>query len=253
MAISNSLQTGVNATRTFAKNLEVIGDNMANVNTTGFKTARAVNQDAFIQTLKESGTGTTPSTNPIQIGQGTTVGGVLQRFTQGVLSSTGGSTDLGIVGSGFFKVTGNGSEEFYTRAGDFILNKDGDLTTTQGYKVAGVSPITDVDSFRINEDGTIETFKDGVKGSAGTIQLYNVNNPNGLRRESGNLFSLTDASGTASVATQSKIIQGSLELSNVDLTEEFSDLIVAQRGFQAGARIITVSDSVLEEVVNLKR
>lgn len=256
MALLNSFNSGVSAVKTFGKSLEVIGDNIANVNTTGFKGSRVTNQDNFSETLVRSSptNGAIPGANSMQIGAGTSVASISQQFTQGVLSTTGGPTDLGISGKGFFKVTDNQNNEFFTRAGDFRLDDLGNLLTNSGLKVDGALPIINVDSFSIATDGTITTYANGVKGTAGKINLFSFTNPNALKREGENLLSnFNVAAGAATADTTSEIIQGTLELSNVDLTEQFSDLIVAQRAFQAGSRVITVSDSVMEEIVNLKR
>lgn len=254
MALLNSFTSGVSAVKTFGKSLEVIGDNIANVNTTGFKGSRMTNQDNFSQTFDAASAG---GKNSMQVGGGTSVASISQKFTQGVLSTTGGPADLGIAGPGFFKVTDPVTTlSFYTRAGDFRLDDAGTLLTNSGLKVDGATTLLGVDSYQIAKDGTINTFKAGVKGNAGKINLFTFANPNALKREAGNLFSnFGSAAGAENSGSTVKgdIIQGTLELSNVDLTQEFSDLILAQRAFQAGSRIITVSDSVMEEIVNLKR
>ena len=137
MAISNSLNSGVTAVKAFGKSLEVIGDNIANVNTTGFKGSRVTNQDNFSQTFERSAAGPNGS-NSMQIGSGTSVASISQQFTQGVLSTTGGPTDLGIAGKGFFQVKNPSTNEtLYTRAGDFILDDQGSLLTNDGYNVQG--------------------------------------------------------------------------------------------------------------------
>jgi flagellar hook protein FlgE len=255
MALLNSFTSGVSAVKTFGKSLEVIGDNIANVNSTGFKGSRMTNQDNFSQTFDAASAG---GKNSMQVGGGTSVASISQKFTQGVLSTTGGPADLGIAGPGFFKVTDpvNTALSFYTRAGDFRLDDAGTLLTNSGLKVDGATTLLGVDSYQIAKDGTINTFTAGVKGTAGKINLFTFANPNALKREAGNLFSnFGDAAGAENSGSTVKgdIIQGTLELSNVDLTQEFSDLILAQRAFQAGSRIITVSDSVMEEIINLKR
>ena len=279
MALLNSFNSGVSAVKTFGKSLEVIGDNIANVNTTGFKGSRVTNQDSFSETLTRSApaNGDTPGANTMQIGQGTSVASVSQRFTQGVLSTTGGPADLGVSGKGFFKVQNPETEDFYyTRAGDFRLDDTGNLLTNDGMNVmmgtaAVVIPPTNgtnpLQSYKIDKNGEISAYyANGTTATAiGQILLTSFANPNALERISGNL--LTNPGGeagtagaagateaTAATATlYGDIIQGTLELSNVDLTQQFSDLIVAQRAFQAGSRVITVSDSVMEEIVNLKR
>jgi flagellar hook protein FlgE len=266
MAISNSLNSGVTAIKAFGKGLEVIGDNIANVNTTGFKGSRVTYQDSFSQTFQQASP--SPDSSPsIQIGSGTSVASISQQFTQGVLSTTGGPTDLGISGKGFFQVSDpvSTTDKFYTRAGDFRLSDTGDLVTNGGLLVNDISgakitiatPET-IASMKVNNDGTIEVAR--TNGTIDTtkpqIGLFSFANPNALKREGDNLLSnksLAAGPNPPPLDATSDIIQGTLELSNVDLTKEFSDLIVAQRSFQAGSRIITVSDSVLEEVVNLKR
>lgn len=279
MALLNSFNSGVSAVKTFSKSLEVIGDNIANVNTTGFKGSRVTNQDSFSETLNRSAAanGDIPGANTMQIGQGTSVASVSQRFTQGVLSTTGGPADLGISGKGFFKVQNPETQEYlYTRAGDFRLDDLGNLLTNEGMNVMmGAGPVVippvegtnPLQSYRIDKNGEVSAYyANGTTATPiGQILLTSFANPNALERVSGNL--LTNPGGeaggvgaagateaTAANATLfGDIIQGTLELSNVDLTQQFSDLIVAQRAFQAGSRVITVSDSVMEEIVNLKR
>jgi flagellar hook protein FlgE len=279
MALLNSFNSGVSAVKTFSKSLEVIGDNIANVNTTGFKGSRVTNQDSFSETLNRSAAanGDIPGANTMQIGQGTSVASVSQRFTQGVLSTTGGPADLGISGKGFFKVQNPETQEFlYTRAGDFRLDDLGNLLTNDGMNVMmGAGPVVippvegtnPLQSYRIDKNGEVSAYyANGTTATPiGQILLTSFANPNALERVSGNL--LTNPGGeaggvgaagateaTAANATLfGDVIQGTLELSNVDLTQQFSDLIVAQRAFQAGSRVITVSDSVMEEIVNLKR
>jgi flagellar hook protein FlgE len=313
MAISNSLNSGVTGVKAFSKSLEVIGDNIANVNSTGFKRSRVTNKDSFSQTYEQSTAGVAGGangSNSMQIGSGTSVASISQTFNQGVLSNTGGPTDLGISGKGFFEVKNPSTgEKLYTRAGDFILDNVGNLLTNDGYNVQGVTtgltntstiPLTTttltsgniqilptitsgtetytLQSYIIQDDGQIKATYSGVTTSTGKasptpfqtvsvgqIILANFSNPNALERAGNNLLKSNAAAGLqptlpttapangAFYPQTSQIIQGTLELSNVDLTQEFSDIIVAQRAFQANSRVITVSDSVLEEVVNLKR
>jgi flagellar hook protein FlgE len=281
MALLNSFGSGVSAVKTFSKSLEVIGDNIANVNTTGFKQSRTLNKDSFAETLQKSsaaGDAGATGANSMQVGYGTNVASITQQFTQGALSSTGGPADLGISGRGFFKVQNPADELFYyTRAGDFRVDDTGNLLTSEGYNVIGegapiVIPPTQgtapLQSFKVAKDGVVSAYySDGtLTPNVGQILLTAFANPNALERVGGNLLKNPGgedgAAAGAAGATQSTadtasefgdIIQGTLELSNVDLTQQFSDLIVAQRAFQAGSRVITVSDSVMEEIVNLKR
>jgi flagellar hook protein FlgE len=259
------------------------------VNSTGFKGSRVTNQDNFSETLKYSsagaggGVGGASGTNAMQVGSGTSVASISQQFTQGALTSTGGPTDLGISGKGFFKVQNSvTSEFFYTRAGDFRLDETGNLLTNQGFNVVDtlggsiqITPLktgsttVNLQSFQIAKDGTISAYySDGsIVKSTNPIGLTTFANPNALMRTGDNLLSngalttgidggpagATAATTAVQNSSNGDMIQGTLELSNVDLTQQFSDLIVAQRAFQAGSRVITVSDSVMEEIVNLKR
>jgi flagellar hook protein FlgE len=258
MALLNSFNSGVAGIKTFSKSLEVIGDNIANVNSTGFKTSRVTNQDSFVETMRAPTAAVAPNggLNGMQVGMGASVSSISQKFTQGALTTTAGPTDLGISGQGFFKVTDSTGNIFFTRAGDFRLDETGTLRTNGGMLVNGATSLKGVDSFSVGKDGKIKTYTKGVEGDAGTITLVTFANPNGLKREGANLFSnigLAAGAENSGSTVKGDIIQGTLELSNVDLTQEFSDLIVAQRAFQANSRVITVSDSVMEEVVNLKR
>lgn len=282
MALLNSFSSGVAGIKTFSKSLEVIGDNIANVNSTGFKGSRVTNQDNFSLTMQPSSAGEgaeNPGMNSMQVGTGSSVASISQQFNQGVLSTTGGPADLGITGKGFFKVQDPDTQEFYyTRAGDFRLDNNGNLLTNQGLNVIGAAgPITipplegtnPLQSYKIDKDGMVSAYYANSTEAVeiGQILLTTFANPNGLMRVGDNLLRnglQTDgANGGAAGATLAtagptatlfgEIIQGTLELSNVDLTQQFSDLIVAQRAFQANSRVITVSDSVMDEIVNLKR
>jgi flagellar hook protein FlgE len=283
MALLNSFGSGVSAVKTFSKSLEVIGDNIANVNTTGFKQSRTLNKDTFAETLQKSsaaGDAGATGANSMQVGYGTNVASITQQFTQGALSSTGGPADLGISGRGFFKVQNPADNLFYyTRAGDFRVDDTGALLTSEGYNVMGAAGAIEIlplgpignaplQSFKVAKDGSVSAYySDGeLDNNVGQILLTAFANPNALERVGGNLLKNPGAEdgadggaagGTLAAAGNAAefgdIIQGTLELSNVDLTQQFSDLIVAQRAFQAGSRVITVSDSVMEEIVNLKR
>jgi flagellar hook protein FlgE len=272
MALLNSFTSGVSAVKTFGKSLEVIGDNIANVNTTGFKGSRITNQDNFSQTFERSSAGVdpVPATFAMQVGSGTSVASISQKFIQGVLSTTGSPADIGIAGNGFFQVIhpAKPEETFVTRAGDFRVDNQGFFTTPQGHRLQGkagsvklATPPEDatLESYSINSTGVLrEYYSDGTSVETNTIFLQNFINPNALMKTGMNLFTGMDAAGPieaaqAGTAGLGLVKQGTLELSNVDLTQEFSDLILAQRAFQAGSRVITVSDSVMEEIVNLKR
>jgi flagellar hook protein FlgE len=266
MALIGSLTSGVSALRTFSKSIETIGDNIANASTTGFKSSRTRNEDSFSQTLKSA----TQFNSSFQVGSGVNVATNRQNFNQGSLSSTGILTDIGIAGNGFFQVTNSiTTEKFLTRDGNFKLDANGYLVTATGLRVQGAAgdiQLTNVianplQSFSIADNGEItEFYSDSTSAMLNTIHLWNFNDPTSLEKASGNLFRETPSAGVINPAGDpagslglGATKQGTLELSNVDLAQEFSELITAQRSFQAGSRIISVSDTVLEEIVNLKR
>jgi flagellar hook protein FlgE len=272
------------------KGLEVIGNNIANVNTTGFKASSAKYSDSFSNILQRSApsganTTNTPSTG---IGTGVTLAGVSTNFNQGSLASTGRDTDLGISGSGFFHVKNSvDGSEFATRSGNFRWSDQGFLVNPQGLRVqgltgAGLAAVGDIElatppagtqrqSVSIDRSGNvIEFYSDGTSATTGQILLQAFTDPSALTNEGNNLYSSLISAGPVGAAAGTSDLQvgtvnipgenglgtiqsGTLELSNVDLTDQFANLITTQRSFQAGSRLVTVSDTVLEDIVNLKR
>jgi flagellar hook protein FlgE len=277
MALIGTMGSGISALRTFEKGLEVIGNNIANVNTTGFKSSSAKYADSFSNVLARSAAGASASS--VSIGTGVNLSGISANFSSGSLTSTGKVTDLGISGNGFFRVKNSAdSSEFVTRAGDFRWDINGYLVTTTGLRVQGVngtaigdiklSDPTTISSVSIDKGGNVVEFlNDGTSQSTCKILLQNFTDPSALTKEGDNLYSGMTAAGSTSGSDTllttgendagtnglGTIQSGSLEQSNVDLTEQFSDLITTQRAFQAGSRLITVSDTILEDIVNLKR
>ncbi len=288
MSLIGTLTSGVSAMRGFTKGLEVIGNNIANVNTTGYKSSSAKFEESLSNTLRSSApsNGAGSNLSSVQIGTGVKIASINGNFTQGALSSTGIGTDLGISGAGFFRVTNpvDGSE-YATRAGDFRINDQGYLVTSKGYRVQGLTggtaaaapgtigdirlgtpPAgTQLQSFSFDRQGNlVEFYSNGTSATTNRVLIQNFQDPTALQRAGDNLFigmasagpvggvdlTAANAAGTNGLGT---IEAGSLELSNVDLTDEFADMITTQRSFQASSRIVTLSDSILEEVVNLKR
>ncbi|MEH7009963.1 flagellar basal-body rod protein FlgF [Neobacillus niacini] len=263
-----SLNSGVSGLKGFQTKLDVIGNNIANVNTVGFKKGRVVFEDIFSQTVKAASgpTATSGGTNSIQVGLGTRVGSIDTIHTPGSPTTTYIGTDLYIDGDGFFVVENAAGEQFLTRAGNFRVDSSNQLVNQNGMFVLDSTgtPITISDtyiSFAIDANGSIIGVNpDGTSVDTGTkIGTVAVDNPSGLNKAGGSLYSLTPNADSLPMATllangsNTQIISGTLEMSNVDLSEEMTDMITAQRGFQANAKIITVSDSILEELVNLKR
>jgi flagellar hook protein FlgE len=271
----NSLNTGVSGLEQSQQRIEVIGNNIANVGTTGFKSARTDFADTFSQTLRSSGS------DIMQVGTGVTTSTIHNQFGQGTLTNTGKNTDLAINGDGFFIFRNTAdSSQYVTRAGNFTRDANGYLITdnqmrVQGFSDSGLSargdllidgagtpgdPTATVQRFSIGGDGKITvTMSDGATFVRGQVLLQRFKDPQALVKEGGNLFSGMSAAGAlAQPATPNanglgEIRAGTLEMSNVDLTAEFASLITAQRAFQANSRMITTSDEILQEVVNLKR
>ncbi len=286
MSLIGTLGSGVSALRTFMKGLEVIGNNIANVNTTGFKSSSAEYSDSFSNILQRSSPSAS-SVPGISVGTGVKLAGISTNFTQGSMETTGQGSDLGISGEGYFQVKNPTDGTVYaTRDGTFSWDNKGYLVTAQGYRVqgltgAGLGTVGDIQlgtppsgaqlqSVTIDKGGNVvEFYSDGTSATNNQVELQVYANQSALVKEGNNLFSGMLAAGPVGAASGSFALQagginapgtnglgsvqsGVLELSNVDLTQQFSDLITTQRSFQAGSRLITVSDTLLEDIVNLK-
>ncbi|HWL16688.1 MAG TPA: flagellar hook-basal body complex protein [Opitutus sp.] len=265
MALIGTLTSGVSALRTFSKGLEVIGNNIANVNTTAFKSSNANFSDSFSNTLRSATTSAGDSA--VQIGTGVQLSSISTNFTQGQLSSTGVPTDLGISGAGYFVVQ-NGTLNYATRSGAFTFDSSGNLINEQGYNVLSSTGVpiaaanyANASSVSIGSDGTVSVFyADGTPtDSSQKVGLLKIPEESKLMKQGNNLYDFASTGAvigdltTPGAGGLGTVKSGVLELSNVDLTDQFSNLITTQRSFQAGSRLVTVSDSVLEDVVNLKR
>ena len=277
-----SLFSAISGLRANQTMLDVAGNNIANANTVGFKSSTVVFQDTLSQMLTAGAapTATTGGSNPIQIGLGVQVGGVSTNFNQGSAEVTGKATNMMISGDGFFMIK-RGSQDMYTRAGAFNFDSAGNLVTPDGDIVQGYdlqSPATPpttkgiqipdlvnntatpaLQSYNIGTDGIITgIYSDGTKKPLFQIGMADFANPEGLEKVGDTAFRESTNSGKPQVGVAGSgrlgtLMTGSLEMSNVDLAAEFTNLIIAQRGFQATSRVITTSDQVLEELVNIKR
>ena len=324
------MYSGISGLKNFQTKLDVIGNNISNVNTHGFKKGRVVFKDLISQT--QSGA-SGPSLgaggiNAKQVGLGSQLAAIDTIHGTGSLQSTGRTLDIAMEGEGFFVVgklpTGDDdvvliegfTDVAYTRAGNFYMDSEGYLVNSNGDYVAGwisnreeegevpdnapgadTGPVvghaalqgddaielddltwvsedglltegmqggriwipTDAQSMSIGEDGTVTYVNaEGVLNFAGQMMSAKFPNAEGLTKQGGNYYQVSANSGVAQFGTGSsfgigKTVSGTLEMSNVDLSEEFTEMIVAQRGFQANSRIITTSDEILQELVNLKR
>lgn len=312
-----SLYSAVGGLRNHQTRMDVIGNNIANVNTIGYKASRASFQDILNQNLQgaSAAQGGKGGVNPMQVGLGMTTSSIDNLFTNGSVQSTGVGTDLAISDDGFF-ILSDGTTDVYTRDGNFDFDNDGIFVSrSSGLKVMGwtsgsysnppvpqISPVipgtldlvfpdydaastplqelkiikggiydtTSIDptagdsndvlnSVSINKAGQIVgTFASGLNAVMGQIALAKFNNPGGMTKLGSNTYTPSANSGTADVGAAStggrgSITPGALEMSNVDLSQQFSDMIVTQRGFQSNSKIITVSDEMLETLVNMKR
>ncbi len=258
--------------------LDVTSNDIANVNTIGYKSARTTFTDALNQTQRgASGPGGgTGGSNAAQIGLGTQLGSIDNLMTSGALQTTGNPLDVAIQqGPGFFRVaastttppTPNPTGVEYTRAGNFAVSSAGYLVTADGYFVqgrtaAGADTLLNIPpgstNVAIGQNGEV-SYVDGTgtRVSAGFLSLATFPNAAGLERSGNNRWIESANSGPATVGTPGAqfgfTTPGTLEMSNVDLAQSFTSMITAQRGFQANSRVISTSDEMLQDLVNLKR
>ncbi len=247
-------------------NVDVIANNLANVNTAGYKRTQADFQDLLYVVLKEpgaqSGAGgfTTPS--GVQIGSGAELVSTTKVFTPGVLEQTERALDVAILGDGFFEVDLPNGQKGYTRDGGLRVDGAGDLVTAQGNKISPPINIEDAadKNITIAPDGTItvKNTESGVTTTLGTLQIARFANPAGLRSGGGNLMFATASSGEPTLANPGQsgtgtLGQSMLERSNVNVVNELVNLITAQRAYEMNSRAIKAGDEMLSEASNLVR
>jgi len=245
------------------QNIDVISNNIANVNTYGFKQDRAEFQDLVYQSLNYTAGATSDSTNNptgIDTGLGVRVAGIQKNFLQGNLSATGNTYDISIQGDGFFQITTPSGDTAYSRNGAFKLDSEGTIVNGQGYALEPEITIpSELVDISIAQDGTV-TGQDATSGETttlGQITLVNFINPAGLSPQGDNLYLTTDVSGDPIEATPGEegigtLQQGMIEGSNVQLVTEMVNLITAQRGYEANSKAINTTDSMLQTVNSLK-
>ena len=282
-----SLHNGITALKSISQGLQILGNNIANVNSLGYKSSRANYSDNFYLHMNdaESGADGEPSNNIQQHGTGVHVGSVSSNFNQGTIEVTGLDLDLAIQGEalpnggGFFEVADPVTGElFYSRAGAFEATNEGFVVTRDQYRyqLQGVDnaltvAVPDTQTLlarRVEEDGVINlvvydsTQKKDIVSQVGQVKLVNFLSPQYLRRvwngfysngRAGQNIAGISANPVPATGSNGKIKQYALEMSNVDLTNEFASMISHQRSFQAGSRVVTTSDMILREAVNLKR
>lgn len=257
-----SLWTAATGMVAMQTHIDTLSNNLANVNTTGFKKSRAEFEDLMYQTLSIAGTqtangGRTPV--GMQIGMGVRPVTVHKFFTQGDFKNTGNPLDLAIEGDGFFKVSMN-DEDVYTRAGSFKLDNEGRVVTAGGHPIQPEFTVPpETVSVVVTETGHIAAQdKNGVALAEADIDLYRFQNPAGLIAAGRNFYRESDASGDAVSGTPGDenfgtIAQGFLEGSNVQMVDEMVGLIVGQRAYEINSKAITTSDGMLQTAINIKR
>ena len=245
-------------------NIEVISNNIANMNTTGFKRQRAEFQDLLYQNIERVGAnssnaGTTVPSG-IQVGVGVRAAGVYRITDQGSLQNTGNQYDLAINGRGFFNIQLPDGQNAYTRAGSFQVDQDGRLVTPEGFPVQPIINIPqDAIDVSINEQGEVSVKQDGQTNPAviGTLDLVTFPNEVGLEAIGGNMYLESQASGAPNVSQAGlpgfgKVVQGYLETSNVNAVGEITAMISAQRAYELNSKVIQTSDEMLQAANNLR-
>jgi flagellar basal-body rod protein FlgG len=243
-------------------NLNTISNNIANVNTTGFKRSKAEFQDLLYQNAKpaggDAGAGNVVPTG-VALGNGSQVVSTSKVFTQGQLSETGEKLDIAIQGDGFLEVQRSDGSAGYTRDGALKVDSAGIVTTSSGLPIQNFPPIPQgTISIYVSPTGEVTVDNGTTQTAAGTIQLVRFVNPGGLESLGGNIFKETNASGTPESGNPGQngfgnLRQGFLEMSNVNVVQEMVNMIIAQRAYEINSKSIQTSDDMLRQVATLKR
>jgi len=245
-------------------NVEVISNNIANMNTVGFKKQRAEFQDLLYETMVQAGAqssdqGTVVPTG-VQVGAGVKAGSVYRIDTQGTLTATGNKLDLAIQGRGFFQVLMPSGETAYSRAGNFAVNDQGQLVTQDGYLIQPAITIpNDTTDISISKSGQVQVTQPGspTPNVVGQLELVSFMNEAGLLAQGSNLFKESAASGPPTTGTPGvqglgDLVQGYTEASNVDAVSEITALIVAHRAYEMNSKVISTADSMLATANQVK-
>jgi flagellar basal-body rod protein FlgG len=245
-------------------NIDTIAHNLANINTSGYKLRKAQFQDLLYQNIRQAGAANTATTDipvGLQVGLGTKAVATDIIFTQGDFSSTGNPTDLVIQGQGFFQIRQANGQIAYTRNGNFHLNRDGNIVTTEGDLLEPQITIPpDQIGITIGSDGTVSVLQSGQTQpqQVGKIELALFQNPSGLQNQGKSLFVTTQASGDAVTGTPGEnglgsLLQGYVEQSNVSVVEEMVNMIVSQRAYEANSKVIRTADEMFSQANNVVR
>ena len=243
-------------------NLDVISNNLANVNTTGYKMSKLQFQDLLYQTTRAAGSDQGAGNHlpaSLQIGQGSIPVSTERIFTQGTLTQTGGNLDVAVQGNGFFEVQMPDGTLAYTRDGSFKTNAQGIIVTSDGYPVqGGFQPVpTGTTNITISANGQVN-YTTASGATTSQIQLARFNNPGGLDAVGHNLYKETTASGTPELGDPAQngfgeLQQGYLEGSNVSVVQEMVNLILAQRAYEVNSKAVQAADQMMQDSNNLSR
>jgi flagellar basal-body rod protein FlgG len=243
--------------------IDTTSNNISNVNTIGYKKQRAEFADLMYQTMTYAGTSTSDTTTSptgIEVGLGVRPTAVAKQFTQGNFKETGNSLDIAITGNGFFQILLPDGTTGYTRNGSFKLDANGNVVNSDGYQLIPQLTIpADATEITIGVDGTVSVLQAGATATTqiGQIELANFINPAGLHSMGDNNYINTSASGDPILSTPGlngigQTRQNFVEMSNVELVDEMTDLITGQRAYEANSKVITTSDEMLKVVNDLK-
>lgn len=260
-----SLYSGVSGLQVNQIRMDVVANNIANVNTVGFKKGQVTFQDMLSQNIAGAKAGEASTTGGVaaqQIGLGARIGSINNIHTQGAVATTGNSTDIMIQGNGYF-ILQEGEATYYSRAGNFTLDNSGNLVNSaNGMLVCdenGTAINITGSMVSIGPDGTISFIDSSGNPTTSDSKLGIATFPNsqGLTKAGENMYIASEASGEAVITTPGtnagSLISGALEMSNVDMAQEMVDMIITQRAYQANSRTIRTADEMLQELLNIKR
>lgn len=259
-----ALWTAASGMQSQQLNIDVIANNLANVNTSGFKKSRADFQDLMYQNLKTTGA---PSTNAtqipagIQVGLGSKAAAVNKIFTSGDMNNTGNELDMAIAGEGFFQIQMPDGSTGYSRAGSFKKDSQGRVVNSDGYPLLPEVVIpNNATRITVGNDGTVSVMQAGQSAptNIGNIQLAQFSNPSGLSSSGKNIYTQTDSSGAPTTGTPGRngigaLSQGFLEMSNVSVMEEMVNMIVGQRAYEINSKAVQAADEMLQQANGLKK
>ncbi len=258
----NALHSAASGMEAQMEQIENIANNLANVNTTGFKRSRAEFQDLLYETLQEPGANTSAQTQApvgIQRGMGVTVSGTQRNFEQGSPQSTNRDLDVMIKGDGFFVVQLPNGEPGFRRDGSFFKSANGRIETNDGYPLQPEIVVPQgARKIEISEEGEVRAvFNENEKTQIGQIQLATFVNNGGLKTMGKNIYLATEASGPANLATPGDglaggLLQQHLEASNVDIVREMTNMISAQRAFELNSKVVQSVDQILQHTVSIR-